>query len=51
MRRIVAGLGGRDPAVALSQFPEHAQQYIHRLGDAVDELRVIFGPGGADCAG
>jgi hypothetical protein len=41
MRRVVAGLGGLMLAVALSQFPEYAQQYTQRLGGAVDELRVI----------
>lgn len=41
MRRIVAGVGGLGLAVALSQFPEYAQQYTQRLGGAVDELRVI----------
>jgi len=41
MRRIVAGIGGIGLAVALSQFPEYAQQYTQRLGGAVDELRVI----------
>lgn len=41
MRRIVAGIGGLGLAVALSQFPEYAQQYTQRLGGAVDELRVI----------
>lgn len=28
-------------AIALSQFPEYAQQYSQRLGGAVDELKVI----------
>lgn len=41
MRRMVAGIGGLGLAVALSQFPEYAQQYTQRLGGAVDELRVI----------
>lgn len=41
MRRIVAGVGGLGLAMALSQFPEYAQQYTQRLGGAVDELRVI----------
>jgi hypothetical protein len=41
MRRIIAGVGGLGLAVALSQFPEYAQQYTQRLGGAVDELRVI----------
>src|SRR5215208_5002445 len=41
MRRIIAGVGGLGLALALSQFPEYAQQYAQRLGGAVDELRVI----------
>jgi hypothetical protein len=41
MRRIVAGVGGLGLAIALSQFPEYAQQYTQRLGGAVDELRII----------
>ena len=41
MRRIIAGVGGLGLAIALSQFPEYAQQYTQRLGGAVDELRVI----------
>lgn len=41
MRRIVAGIGGLTLGLALSQFPEYAQQYTQRLGGAVDELRVI----------
>ncbi|HTM76667.1 MAG TPA: DUF2937 family protein, partial [Devosia sp.] len=41
MRRVIAGLGGLMLALALSQFPEYAQQYTQRLGGAVDELRVI----------
>ena len=41
MRRAVASIGGLGLALALSQFPEYAQQYTQRLGGAVDELRVI----------
>jgi hypothetical protein len=41
MRRMVAGIGGVALAVALSQFPEYAQQYTQRLGGAVDELSAI----------
>ena len=41
MRRAIAGMGGLVLAVALSQFPEYAQQYTQRLGGAVDELRII----------
>jgi len=40
LRRTVAGIGGIGLAVALSQFPEYAQQYTQRLGGAVDELRI-----------
>lgn len=41
MRRVVASIGGVALAVALSQFPEYAQQYTQRLGGAVDELRIV----------
>ncbi len=41
MRRVIAGIGGLGLAVALSQFPEYAQQYTQRLGGAVDELRIV----------
>jgi hypothetical protein len=41
MRRMLAGVGGVGLALALSQFPEYAQQYTQRLGGAVDELRVV----------
>ncbi len=41
MRRAIAGMCGLCLAVALSQFPEYAQQYTQRLGGAVDELRVV----------
>ena len=41
MRRSLSLLGGAALGVALSQFPEYAQQYTQRLGGAVDELRVI----------
>lgn len=41
MRRSFAVLGGLILGMALSQFPEYAQQYTQRLGGAVDELRVI----------
>jgi hypothetical protein len=43
MRRGLSILGGLALGVALSQFPEYAQQYTQRLGGAVDELRVITG--------
>jgi hypothetical protein len=41
MRRTLAVLGGLALGVALSQFPEYAQQYTQRLGGAVDELAII----------
>jgi hypothetical protein len=41
MRRTLSMLGGFLLAIALSQFPEYAQQYTQRLGGAVDELRVL----------
>lgn len=41
MRRTVSVIGGIGLGIALSQFPEYAQQYTQRLGGAVDELRVI----------
>ena len=41
MRRSLGLVGGLALGVALSQFPEYAQQYTQRLGGAVDELRVI----------
>jgi hypothetical protein len=41
MRRTLGILGGLALGFALSQFPEYAQQYVQRLGGAVDELRII----------
>lgn len=41
MRRILSIFGGLALGLALSQFPEYAQQYLQRLGGAVDELRII----------
>lgn len=41
MRRTLSTLGGLALGIALSQFPEYAQQYVQRLGGAVDELRII----------
>lgn len=35
---LAAGIGG---AAALSQFPEFSQQYVQRLGGAVDELSRV----------
>lgn len=50
MRRTLAGLGGVLLAVALSQFPEYAQQYTQRLGGAVDELKAIVADFDRDAA-
>jgi hypothetical protein len=41
MRRSLSLLGGLGLGLALSQFPEYAQQYTQRLGGAVDELRIV----------
>lgn len=41
MRRTLAAIAGLALGATLSQFPEYAQQYVQRLGGAVDELRVI----------
>ena len=41
MRKGLSILCGAAVAVGLSQFPEYAQQYVQRLGGAVDELRII----------
>ncbi|HHY48440.1 MAG TPA: DUF2937 family protein [Alphaproteobacteria bacterium] len=41
MRRTLSVIGGLALGLALSQFPEYAQQYTQRLGGAVDELRII----------
>jgi hypothetical protein len=40
MRRSLSVASGLLLGVALSQFPEYAQQYTQRLGGAVDELRA-----------
>jgi hypothetical protein len=34
-------VGGLALGLVLSQFPEYAQQYLQRLGGAVDELKII----------
>ncbi|TMM50899.1 DUF2937 family protein [Sulfitobacter sabulilitoris] len=40
--RLLVLAGGLTGAAGLSQFPEYAQQYVQRLGGAVDELsRVV----------
>lgn len=36
--RLLTLIGGMTGAVGLSQFPEFSQQYMQRLGGAVDEL-------------
>jgi hypothetical protein len=41
MRRSLGLVGGLALAVALSQFPEYAQQYTQRLAGAVDELKAV----------
>ena len=41
MRRTLGVLAGLALGIVLSQFPEYAQQYVQRLGGAVDELRII----------
>jgi hypothetical protein len=41
MRRTLASVVGLGLAIALSQFPEYAQQYTQRLGGAVDELQIV----------
>lgn len=42
MRRSLSLLGGLGLGLALSQFPEYAQQYTQRLGGAVDELHNVI---------
>lgn len=39
--RSLALAGGVAGAASLSQFPEFSQQYMQRLGGAVDELKII----------
>lgn len=41
MRRSLSLLAGACLGVALSQFPEYAQQYTQRLAGAVDELQRV----------
>jgi hypothetical protein len=41
MRKGLSILCGVALGIGLSQFPEYAQQYVQRLGGAVDELRII----------
>lgn len=42
--------GGLAGAAGLSQFPEFSQQYVQRLGGAVDELRAFVDGFDADAA-
>ncbi|MCQ0092586.1 DUF2937 family protein [Roseovarius sp. M141] len=42
--------GGLAGAAGLSQFPEFSQQYVQRLGGAVDELRRFVAEFDADAA-
>jgi hypothetical protein len=44
---LAAGLSG---AAGVSQFPEYSQQYVQRLGGAVDELTRIIDDFDADAA-
>ena len=39
--RAIAVAGGLAGAAGLSQFPEFSQQYVQRLGGAVDELTAV----------
>lgn len=41
MGKVVNILGGLGIGVCLSQFPEYSQQYVQRLGGAVEELNVV----------
>lgn len=41
MGQIVNLGGGAVMLIAASQFPEYSQQYVQRLGGAVDELRLV----------
>lgn len=41
MPRIVNITGGVIVACSMSQFPEYSQQYVQRLGGAVDELLIV----------
>lgn len=50
MLRILTMAGGLAGAVGFSQFPEFSQQYMQRLGGAVDELRDVVATYEADAA-
>ncbi len=41
MGKLVKITGGVGLGVLLSQFPEYSQQYVQRLGGAVDELQTV----------
>lgn len=41
MSRIVKMVGGVLCGCALSQFPEYSQQYVQRMGGALDELSTV----------
>lgn len=41
MGELVKISGGVGLGVLLSQFPEYSQQYVQRLGGAVDELKTV----------
>lgn len=49
--RTITLAGGIAGAAGLSQFPEFSQQYVQRLGGAVDELGRIVAEFDADAAG
>lgn len=48
--RTIALVGGLGGAVGFSQFPEFSQQYVQRLGGAVDELQQFVAEFDADAA-
>ena len=41
MSKLVKIFGGVGIGISLSQFPEYSQQYVQRLGGAVDELTTV----------
>lgn len=49
--RVLTLAGGLTGAAGLSQFPEFSQQYVQRLGGAVDELSRFVDDFDADAAG
>ena len=42
MSKFVKMIGGIGVDLSLSQFPEYSQQYVQRLGGAVDELVTVL---------